>query len=71
MILLAAAAFATADRPAGPLIATAQARVSIRIISGTSLRVGANRSEEGHPVQRSTMRDRDGTRLAAMLVEFE
>lgn len=71
MTMVFVAALAAAQPQAPPVAATARARATIRILSGVRLRVGAERSEEGHAVERSTMRNADGSRQPAMLVQFE
>lgn len=71
MLLLLAATVAAATPPAPSTYAVARAQVSIHILSSASLRVGADRSEEGQPVRSAMIRDVDGTRIPAKLLEFE
>lgn len=71
MLMLLAAIAAAAAEPAPPAGVTVRAQATIRIISATRLRVGANRSEEGEPVRATVIRDVDGKTLPARLVEFE
>lgn len=70
LMLLAAAATAIQSQPGKP-VATARAQATINIVSLVKLRVGATSSEDGRPVQRSTVLAQDGTRQPAMLVQFE
>lgn len=70
MLMLVAAIAAAAAEPAAPR-AVAQARASIRILSAVRLRVGAEQSDDGRPVRSSMIREIDGSRVPAKLVEFE
>lgn len=69
-MLIAAAATAAQVQP-GYAVATARPQATITIVSAVKLRVGASSSEEGRPVQRSTVLSQDGKRQPAMLVQFE
>ncbi|MEO7187690.1 MAG: hypothetical protein ABIW58_04685 [Sphingomicrobium sp.] len=71
MLLLLAATVAATTPPPARAYAVARAQVSIRILTSASLRVGAERSEEGLPVRSAMIHDVDGTRVPARLVEFE
>jgi len=70
MLVLLAATAAAAAQPA-PVAAVARAQVSIRVLNSVRLRVGADTSEDGRPVRSAMIRDTDGSRLPAKLVEFE
>lgn len=71
MLLIFAAAVTAVQVQPGHQGVTANARATIRIVSATRLRMGASSSEEGKPVERSTIQAADGTRQPAMLVQFQ
>jgi hypothetical protein len=51
--------------------ATSQAQAMIRVVTSVKLRVGAEQSEQGHPLRSVTIPADDGQRVPAKLVEFE
>jgi hypothetical protein len=72
MLLLALTALAAA--PTSPPMfarATSQAQAMIRVVTSVKLRVGAEQSEQGHPLRSVTIPADDGQRVPAKLVEFE
>ena len=71
LMLLAAALTASAQSLPVSGVAVARGQATIRIVSAVRLRVGAERSEDGHAVERSTIQAEDGRRQPAMLVQFQ
>jgi hypothetical protein len=70
MLLLAAAAIAaSAPPPRGPVTARVQARVTIRILSGATVRFGEAR-EAAEGTERATIIRTQGFEQPAKLIEF-
>ena len=73
MLFLAAAAIAASAPPQptrGPVAPSAQARATIRILSGATVRFGQARAD-GDGTQRDTIIRTDGSVQAAKLIEFQ
>ena len=73
-MLLVAAAVLAASAPAAPQAQAAlavRAQATIRILSSARYREGADRSEDGRPARPIKIRNEDGTRVPAKVVEFE
>jgi hypothetical protein len=75
MILLAAAVLAATSPPPNPprrtSAAVAEARVSIRIISGVEIKLGAANNAGAPPVRDSVVHVADGSPAPAKLIEFQ
>jgi hypothetical protein len=71
MILLFAAALASAPPlvPAAPV--TAQATATIRVIAGVRLKLGEASNPGAPPARDAVLRERDGARQPAKLIEFQ
>ncbi|QIK78718.1 hypothetical protein G7077_07235 [Sphingomonas piscis] len=70
LALTAATAAAPAQTPSSAR-ARVQATATIRIVQAVRFRVGADRSMEGAAVRDGSVRDSDGRRQPAKLVELE
>jgi hypothetical protein len=71
LLIAAAAALATAPQMHSPAAATAQATATIRIVAAVRLKLDG-RDNPGAPRPRdSIVKDRDGNRQPARLIEFE
>jgi hypothetical protein len=68
MLLLFAAALASS--PAPQTVVRANARVTVRIISGARISPGKSADAPGQQRRRSRIRLEDGTYQAAQLIEF-
>jgi len=70
-MLLALAAIALAASPPAQAGVRAQARVSVRIISGARIEFGRSVEPLGQRARPSMIRLEDGSRQAAQLIEFK
>jgi len=71
MFLIAAAALATASTPASATSATAQATATIRIVAAVRLKLDGSANPDAPLARDSVIRQADGTRQPAKLIEFQ
>jgi hypothetical protein len=70
LLTLAAIAVATTQSPRVETAVRANARVSVRIISGARIELGRSAGTPDQPVRQSLIRLDDGSRQIAQLIEF-
>jgi hypothetical protein len=71
MVLLFAAALATASTPAQAPSISAQATATIRVIAAVRLRLDGSTNTGAPPVRNAVLRLADGTSRPARLIEFQ
>jgi hypothetical protein len=71
MLLIAAAALATASTPPVGTSATVQATATIRIVAGVRLKFDAASNPGAPPARNAVIKLSDGTAQPAKLIEFQ
>ena len=71
LLIVAVAALATVPQLSSPAAATAQATATIRIVTAVRLKLDGSDNPGAPPARDSIVKDRDGNRQPAKLIEFE